>query len=490
MGHMAERERGKWTGAIARRLRQLGSPRASVFFLCGLSLAVVTALIAYGLARSRQQHMGQAMAAIEGLANSYQAYTEKAVNEIDFSLRLVQDYARQLGVAGAPLMQVAGPALELRRLHTPYVSNLIIVNAQGRVVSATHAASTSLGKDATDREYFLAHRSSEQAGMRIGPVFTARWVDTGEKRFSIGRRLSGPRGEFLGAVVAMVDTRMLAEDFARQLDDPSVSVTLIRTDGMVMTRTPYLKDRIGQMLPFFSQFRGEPPARSHYVIRSELDHLRRLIAQRRFEGLPLLIAVTQLEDAAVARWWSIVPLALGVWALATLTTVGMGALVLYLQRGREQAQQESRRSLEVFNEAQRMAHVGSIDHNLLTGEQHWSDEVFRLLEIDPARANLAPELRHERVHADDRERVAHTCGQSRALGLSYQVSYRLQMPDGRVKWISESCSYIRDGATRPQREVITLQDVTNARQAEEELVDLRAAMDARAGRGGRDPFAR
>ena len=40
------------------------------------------------------------------------------------------------------------------------------------------------------------------------------------------------------------------------------------------------------------------------------------------------------------------------------------------------------------------------------------------------------------------------------------------------------------------REVVTLQDVTNARQAEEELVDLRAAMDARTGRGGRDPFAR
>lgn len=490
MGHLAARVRGKWAGAIVHRLGRLGSPRVSVFFLCGLSVAVVTALIAYGLAQSRQQHMDQAMAAIEGLASSYKAYTEKAINEIDFSLRLVQDRAQRLGVTGEPLMRVVGPALELRRLHTPYVSNLIIVNAQGRVVSATHAASTSLGKDVTDREYFLVHRSPEQAGMRIGPVFSARWVDVGEKRFSIGRRLIGPKGEFLGAVIAMVDARMLAEDYARQLDDPSVSVTLIRTDGMVMTRTPYLKDRIGQMLPFFPQFKGAPPARSSYVIRSEIDQLRRLIAQRRFDDLPLVVAVTQREDVAVARWWSILPVALGVWALATLTTVGMGALVLYLQRGREQAQQEVRRSLEVFNEAQRMAHVGSIDHHLRTGEQHWSDEVFRLLEIDPARTDLAPELRHERMHADDHERVAHTCGQSRALGLSYRVTYRLQMPDGRLKWLSESCSYIRDGAAHPLREVITLQDVTNARQTEEELVNLRAAMDARTGRGGRDPFAR
>lgn len=476
--------------ATRRWFGRTASLRSSIILLCGLFIALLTVMLVYWALRTRQFYLQHAMGALEGLSGAYTSYTERAVHEIDFSLLLVKDSAQRLGRLGAPLMQSVGPALELQRQHTPYVSNLVIIDAAGVVLSATHAASASIGRSVADREYFTVHRSGRDAGLFIGPVFATRYVDPGEMRFTLSRRLGGPHGEFLGVVSAMVDAKRLSQDHARQISDPSVSVTLMRVDGMVLARTPYLAEQIGKVLPSFARYKGDPPRRSSFVIESQVDHVRRLIAQRRFGDVPMLIAVTQLEDAALAQWIASLPFALGLWVLAVLSTAGLGALVLHQQRGREQAQQELGRSLEVFNAAQRMAHVGSIDHNLLTGEQHWSDEVFRLLEIDAAGANLAPELRHARVHAEDRERVAHSCGQSRALGLPYQVSYRLQMPDGRVKWISESCSYIRDGAARPQREVITLQDVTNARQAEEELVDLRAAMDARTGRGGRDPFAR
>ena len=480
-------------GADAR-LRWFGrtaSLRSSIVLLCGLFIVLLTAMLVYWALRTRQFYVGHAMGGVEGLAGAYTAYTERAVHEVDFSLLLVQEGAQRLGRLGAPLMQSVGPALELQRQHTPYVSNLVIIDAAGLVVSATHAASASIGRSVADREYFTVHRSGPDAGLFIGPVFSPRYVDPGEMRFSLSRRLNGPHGEFLGVVSAMVDAKRLSQDHARQISDPSVSVTLMRIDGMVLARTPYLVGQIGTVLPSFARYHGDPPRRSSFVIESQVDHVHRLIAQRRFGDLPMLIAVTQREDVALAQWIASLPFALGVWVLAVLSTAGLGALVLHQQRGREHAQQELRRGLEVFNAAQRMAQVGTIDRDLASGEQHWSDEVFRLLEIDPARADPTLELRHERVHAEDRERVAHTCGQSKALGLPYQVAYRLQMPDGRVKWISESCSYIRgDGAARPLREVIALQDVTNARQAEEELVNLRAALDTRTGPDGRDPFAR
>lgn len=457
--------------------------------LCGAFLAALLALLVYGVVQARQRHLDQAMADLEGLAGTYKLYTEKTINEIDFSLQLVQGYALQLGAVGPRLMESVAPALELRRRHTPYVTNVVIIDAQGMVVSATHAATVTVGRSVKDRDFYTAHRGSTDVGINISALFKSRWVDPGELRFSISRKLVGPKGEFLGVVTALVDARLLAQDYARQLDNPSVSVTLLRLDGMVLTRAPFDREQVGMVLPSFARYQGNPPYRSGFTIQSQIDQVTRLIAQRRFEGLPLLIAVTRPQDAVLQRWMATPPLALGIWLLAAVVTLGLGALVLHQQGQREQAQVRLSASLEVFNEAQRMAKVGSVDHDLVSGEQRWSDEMFRLLEVDKDRADLSVDMRHECVHPDDRELLDHALGQSRALNLPYQATYRLQMPDGRIKWISESCAFRYDGASHPVRQIIVLQDVTIARQTEEMLVRLRAELDARDGRGGRDPFS-
>jgi PAS domain-containing protein len=457
--------------------------------LCGLFIATFTAMIAYWLLQTRQLYIDQAMGALDGLSGSYKSYSEKAFNEIDFSLLLVQGNARQLGTVGPRLTQSVAQVLELRREHTSYVSNLIIVDARGVVVSATHAAAKTIGRNVADREYFAVHRAKGDTGFHIGPVFSTRWMNTGELRFTISRKLVGAKGEFLGVVVALVDSQLLALDYGRQIDDPTVSATLMRIDGMVLSRTPYLQDQVGQVLPSFVRYKGNPPSRASFVIKSQIDNVTRLIAQRRFDGMPMLIAVTQLEEAAMQRWQASLPLALGMWALALLTTLGLGALVLYQQRWRERAQVELRRSLEAFDDALRMAQVGSIDHDLVSDDQHWSDEMFGLLEIDKRPGDLSVAMRHERVHPDDRASVAHVCGQSKALNLPYQVTYRLRMPDGRIKWVKESCTYKYGGSSRPVREVIMMQDITVSKQAEEALIKLHAEVDARAGRPLRNPVS-
>lgn len=474
--------------AIAGRLGMQGSLRRSLLLLCVLFLTLYTAMLVYWGLQTRQLYLQQGMATVDGLAGAYTAYTENAIHEIDFSLRMAQEQVRQRGGLGPELQQSLRPALELRRRHTPYISNLALVDARGSVVGATRGAQAAVGQDVTDRGFFTVHRGGEDAGLYVGPVFASRWVNQGERRFSLSRRLSGPGGEFLGVAVAIIDARALAQDFARQLDDPSISVTLLRVDGMVLARVPYQADQMGKVLPSFGRYQGDPPYRSNFVMASEIDQVTRLIGQRRFTGLPLLIAATQLQDVALKRWLATLPLALGIWALAVLSTLGLAFLVLRQQRWRERAQAELRRGLEVFNEVQRAAQAGCIDRDLLSGEERWSDEMFRLLEIGRDRPGLTADMRHERLHPEDRERVAHARDQSRALSLPYQISYRLQMTDGRVKWISEACALQHDGGQRPVRELITLQDVTVARQAAQELAELRAELDARAGRGGRDPF--
>ena len=62
-----------------------------------------------------------------------------------------------------------------------------------------------------------------------------------------------------------------------------------------------------------------------------------------------------------------------------------------------------------LNEAQRIAQVGSWERDHLSGQLTWSDEVFRMFEIDPARHTANSDLFRSCVHPDDREAVAATC---------------------------------------------------------------------------------
>jgi len=466
------------SGMQRPRLRLVRTASGTVVLVCCLFFAIFTSLVGYWLVQTRQFYLDQAMGTMEGLTSTYKAYTEKAVNEIDFSLQLVQGYARQQGALGPRLMQAVAPVLELRRKHTPYVSNLIIVDARGVVVSATAAATTTIGTDVTDREFFAAHRARPDAGYHVGPVISSR-LNPDELRFTISRRLGGARGEFLGAVVALVNAQLLGQDYALHLDDSSVSVTLMRLDGMVLSRTPYLKEQIGQILPSFARYKGDPPQRSSFVIKSQIDQVTRLIAQRRFDGMPMLIAVTQLQEAALTRWSASVPVAVGIWGLVLLTTVAAGALVLHQGRRREEVQLELRHSVEALNEAQRIAKVGHMDHDLGSGQVRWSDQIYQLLEVDRKRVIPSVEACHEQVHPQDRQMLAHACGQSSALQQPYEVTYRLCMPDGRIKWVNESCTFEYDRASRPVRAVITLQDISVRKQAEEALVRLNSELEER-----------
>jgi PAS domain S-box-containing protein len=53
---------------------------------------------------------------------------------------------------------------------------------------------------------------------------------------------------------------------------------------------------------------------------------------------------------------------------------------------RKQAEERLRRSEAYLAEAQRLSHTGSFGWTPSTGELHWSDEIFRILEYDPTGA--------------------------------------------------------------------------------------------------------
>jgi len=122
-----------------------------------------------------------------------------------------------------------------------------------------------------------------------------------------------------------------------------------------------------------------------------------------------------------------------------------------------------------LKEAQRIAQVGSWELDLVNNRLIWSDEIFRLFEIDQAQFSATYEAFLNAIHPDDRDRVNQAYTDSLANRAPYEIVHRLQMADGRIKWVHERCHSEFDDADKPLRSVGTVQDVTRQRLAEAAL---------------------
>ena len=136
---------------------------------------------------------------------------------------------------------------------------------------------------------------------------------------------------------------------------------------------------------------------------------------------------------------------------------------------RRLAEAALRQSEHRLNEAQRIAQIGSWELDLVSGKLIWSDEIFRLFEIDKSKFGASYEAFLDAIHPEDRDRVNQAYTDSLATRTPYEITHRLRMPDGRIKWVNECCETHYDAKGKPLRSTGTVQDVTARREAEEAL---------------------
>lgn len=131
--------------------------------------------------------------------------------------------------------------------------------------------------------------------------------------------------------------------------------------------------------------------------------------------------------------------------------------------------EELRREKAKLDEAQRVGGMGSWELDLVENVLTWSDEMYRIFEIDPERFGASYEAFLDTLHPDDRERVNQIYTRSLETREPYEVEHRLLFPDGRIKHVIERCETFRDAADRLLRSVGTTQDITGRVDAETEI---------------------
>ncbi len=135
-----------------------------------------------------------------------------------------------------------------------------------------------------------------------------------------------------------------------------------------------------------------------------------------------------------------------------------------------------------LNEAQQIAQVGSWELDSGTNKLDWSEEIFRIFEIDPSKLGASYEAFLNAIHPDDRAEVDRAYTLSVKQGTAYDIVHRLKLGGDRIKWVRERGRHDYATEGRPNRTLGTVQDITAQRKVEEALrqreEDLVALSDA------------
>ena len=133
----------------------------------------------------------------------------------------------------------------------------------------------------------------------------------------------------------------------------------------------------------------------------------------------------------------------------------------------ENVTRELQRSEAYLAEAQRLSHTGSFGWDVSSGEIYWSDETFRIFELDP-KTEITIELIVQRTHPDDRQAVQQVIERASRDRTEFALEHRLLMPDGSIKYLQVVGRPSTDEG-RCSEFVGAVTDITDHKRAEKEL---------------------
>lgn len=130
---------------------------------------------------------------------------------------------------------------------------------------------------------------------------------------------------------------------------------------------------------------------------------------------------------------------------------------------------EKTRLIRNLSEAQRIAHLGNWNWDIVKNTLWWSDEIYRIFGLKPQEFGATYEAFLNSVHPDDREFVKQAVNKALYEKKPYSIDHRIILPDGSERIVHEQAEVTFDEADKPIRMGGTVQDITERKKIEEQL---------------------
>ncbi|MBR1148888.1 EAL domain-containing protein [Bradyrhizobium sp. AUGA SZCCT0431] len=349
-----------------------------------------------------------------------------------------------------------------------YVGSVNVLDADGQLINSS-AAWPVPPVNVADRAYFRTFKSSpDSPAMLIEAVhsrITGAWTTV------ILRKVTGPNGEFLGAIGRGIEPANFERFFGTVALGPDAAIAMHHRDGTLLARYPHAQDLIGKNFKTGPARQQQVFNQDHTTSRltSPLDDKDRVISSRALSKFPIVIVASTTTSAALADWREQISLLI---AVAGLSVLAIAVLLFLVVRKLSQQHRASRQRLTL--EKQRLdTAVNNMTQGLLLFDSSQRLVICnqRYLDMYGLSAEIVkPGCSFRDVIAHRKQTGSFTGDVDRyVVRVLRDVGLRNAMiittPDGRsVQVVNEP---LADGGW-----VATHEDVTEQRQAEERITYL------------------
>ncbi len=444
---------------FARRLLWLA---AALIAISGLAVA-----IALNYAN------GQAHVAGDSLIQSYsrivQEEADRTLQNVDLHLQLAEADMQHMQAGNTLTEASAHEMLKKKADEMPYVRAMWVLDGKGRIKFDSDEGN--IGANLSDRDYFRIFESQPETRVYLGtPVrsrFNKNWVIT------VSRPLFNKDGSFGGVVVAALVPGYFETLWAQLNLGDQGSVSLFKSDSVLMFRSPAYEEGMGKSFPNLPYFQLPPHQRQEgsFDNPSPLDGVHRHFAYRKLSQFEAVVVVGMTHDTILTQWRKMATIVVILWAMGAIVTT---VLSLYLARDislRFKAEGALGDSERRWRFALEGAGDGVWDWNVPSKTVFSSERCSEMFGYRPGEIGPSTQEWLALVHPDE---VAHTSSELDALARGqitiYRNELRVRCKNGSYKWIlARGIGVERSASGKALRVVGTYTDITERKLAQDAL---------------------
>lgn len=422
----------------------------------------IPALVGVTLHRQYEGELKEAGLRAANTAHTVEQHAARTFEIIDTYLRAVAPLVGRR--EGNPSSEAVHAALR-EQVKRSRLYNIVIVDRDGHA-TVEGQAFPARALDIHDRDYFRALRDRPTGGLLIGDPITGRL--SGKVLIPVARRIDGPDGSFAGIVQATVDPERFESVYAGIDNGPGAGLSLWRSDGTLLVRSPPLPAVIGKNFAEGENYRLHVPNKDDkpFWTTAMTDGVERVVALGFLDDYPLYVAAALSRADALAGWRRSALVQASVAGGLTLVLV---ATLLQLAREFERRRAADDR-IRASEERYRLLAENTNDLIVLKPSirerAYVSPAVRSVLGWEPTEyAALAPE---DIIHPDEMAEVTAVYGALSPERPQASHVHRLRHKGGHYIWIESAFRLV--GNTPGDRTVVVSgRDVTGRIEADRAL---------------------
>ncbi|UCZ56757.1 response regulator [Desulfurispirillum indicum] len=293
-----------------------------------------------------ERNTDQGMRTAANLAIAQERHITLTIRAVDIILASIAEEfeSHSKGQAGHEISEL----LRQRLQSIPELADLAIFGADGQVLHlARYRERAPEERDASDREYFLAHRDTRSSGLFIGQAQRSR-VD-GEWFIPVSRPIITD-GQLEGVILGALQSDSLNDYYASLDRDGHRAFSLLHIpSNSVLATYPFHRTMAhpGDSADWVPIDISTHPDRSHTQMLT-LNHQLHAFSFLAVDGSPLAVTVTIAADEFMGRWYDGIRTHLFFMSLFSLMALAVGTFLWRNMLARDRISAELRSSEERY----------------------------------------------------------------------------------------------------------------------------------------------